>query len=259
MSGFRVVAVDFDLRRPALHDRLGGKMSPGLADAILGTAGHKTLYQETTEPGVSLVAAGVLPPERASSAVVGIEQVSELYDRLRKAGDYVIVDTGPLMIGADSTVVASAVDGLLMVVDATSVDRERLAAAAEQLRGARAPSSGSCSTAPSRCFRARTTATTTRRRRTSPGAARGAARSIPRRATTRRRRPRRPPSSSRPRAGASLQMVKSGPAERPRAVTVGVAGLGYWGTNLARNLDASPHADLRWCCDPRPGRARAPA
>ena len=37
-----------------------------------------------------------------------------------------------------------------------------------------------------------------------------------------------------------------------RAVTVGVAGLGYWGTNLARNLDASPHADLAWCCDPRP-------
>jgi predicted dehydrogenase len=47
-------------------------------------------------------------------------------------------------------------------------------------------------------------------------------------------------------------MVTSRPAERPRAVTVGVAGLGYWGTNLARNLDASPYADLRWCCDPRP-------
>jgi capsular exopolysaccharide synthesis family protein len=138
-SGFRVVAVDFDLRRPALHDRLGGWMSPGLADAILGTAGHKTLYQETSEPGVSLVAAGVLPPERASSAVVGVEQVSELYDHLRKAGDYVIVDTGPLMIGADSTVAASAVDGLLMVVDASSVTREQLSAAAEQLRGARAP------------------------------------------------------------------------------------------------------------------------
>ncbi len=138
-SGSRVVAIDFDLRRPSLHDRLGGKMSPGLADAILGTARHKSLFQETSEPGVSLVAAGVLPPERASSAVVGVEQVSELYDHLRKAGDYVIVDTGPLMIGADSTVAATAVDGLLMVVDATSVDRERLTAAAEQLRGARAP------------------------------------------------------------------------------------------------------------------------
>jgi predicted dehydrogenase len=32
---------------------------------------------------------------------------------------------------------------------------------------------------------------------------------------------------------------------------VGVAGLGYWGPNLARNLDALPECDLVWCCDGR--------
>jgi predicted dehydrogenase len=32
-------------------------------------------------------------------------------------------------------------------------------------------------------------------------------------------------------------------------VQVGVVGLGYWGPNLARNLDALPGATLRWCCD----------
>ncbi|PZR69007.1 MAG: hypothetical protein DLM63_02915, partial [Solirubrobacterales bacterium] len=35
------------------------------------------------------------------------------------------------------------------------------------------------------------------------------------------------------------------------AVTVGVVGLGYWGPNLARNLDALPGAELTWCCDGR--------
>jgi predicted dehydrogenase len=34
-------------------------------------------------------------------------------------------------------------------------------------------------------------------------------------------------------------------------VTVGVVGLGYWGPNLARNFDALPDAELRWCCDAR--------
>jgi predicted dehydrogenase len=34
-------------------------------------------------------------------------------------------------------------------------------------------------------------------------------------------------------------------------VRVGVAGLGYWGPNLARNLDALPGCELRWCCDER--------
>ncbi len=33
-------------------------------------------------------------------------------------------------------------------------------------------------------------------------------------------------------------------------VRIGVAGLGYWGPNLARNFAALPGAELRWCCDP---------
>jgi predicted dehydrogenase len=34
-----------------------------------------------------------------------------------------------------------------------------------------------------------------------------------------------------------------------RTVSVGVAGLGYWGPNLARNFDSLPGCELRWCCD----------
>ncbi len=36
-----------------------------------------------------------------------------------------------------------------------------------------------------------------------------------------------------------------------RTLAVGVAGLGYWGPNLARNFDGIPGAALAWCCDPR--------
>jgi predicted dehydrogenase len=31
---------------------------------------------------------------------------------------------------------------------------------------------------------------------------------------------------------------------------VAVAGLGYWGPNIARNLAALPDVELAWCCDP---------
>ena len=44
----------------------------------------------------------------------------------------------------------------------------------------------------------------------------------------------------------------------PSPVRVGVAGLGYWGPNLARNLTAIPGCELRWLCDPSAeARARA--
>ncbi len=42
----------------------------------------------------------------------------------------------------------------------------------------------------------------------------------------------------------------SAPAgERHRKVRVGVAGLGYWGPNLARNLSQLPGCELAWLCD----------
>ena len=37
-----------------------------------------------------------------------------------------------------------------------------------------------------------------------------------------------------------------------RSVRIGVAGLGYWGPNLARNVDHLPGAELAWGCDARP-------
>jgi predicted dehydrogenase len=42
-------------------------------------------------------------------------------------------------------------------------------------------------------------------------------------------------------------MKRGAAADSP--IRVGVVGLGYWGPNLARNLDRLPDADLRWICD----------
>jgi predicted dehydrogenase len=36
-----------------------------------------------------------------------------------------------------------------------------------------------------------------------------------------------------------------------QTLQVGVVGLGYWGPNLARNFEALPGSNLRWCCDGR--------
>jgi predicted dehydrogenase len=35
---------------------------------------------------------------------------------------------------------------------------------------------------------------------------------------------------------------------------VGIAGLGYWGSNIARNLDGLSGCELAWCCDADAGR-----
>ncbi len=37
-----------------------------------------------------------------------------------------------------------------------------------------------------------------------------------------------------------------------RTVRTAVAGLGYWGPNIARNLASIPGCELRWLCDASP-------
>jgi predicted dehydrogenase len=49
-------------------------------------------------------------------------------------------------------------------------------------------------------------------------------------------------------AGAGAETSGASGHERP-AVRVGVAGLGYWGPNLARNLAAIPGCEVTWLCD----------
>ena len=44
------------------------------------------------------------------------------------------------------------------------------------------------------------------------------------------------------------------PSAQGGAVRVAVVGLGYWGANVARNLDALTGCELAWCCDADPGR-----
>ena len=41
----------------------------------------------------------------------------------------------------------------------------------------------------------------------------------------------------------------SAPLEADTPIRVGVAGLGYWGPNLARNFAAIEGCELVWCCD----------
>src|SRR3954454_6887664 len=35
----------------------------------------------------------------------------------------------------------------------------------------------------------------------------------------------------------------------PQGIRVGVVGLGYWGPNLARNLNELEGCELAWCCE----------
>ena len=113
--GSRVVIVDCDMRRPACHRSTGVENKPGFVQCLTG---HVKLAQAILPvPGVVnlwVIPCGPIPPNPAevlSSPVAG-----DLLRRLRSEFDYVLVDSPPLLSVADSRILSTLTDAVVLVV-----------------------------------------------------------------------------------------------------------------------------------------------
>jgi polysaccharide biosynthesis transport protein len=130
-----VLAVDADLRRPALHTRLG------LADDVGDVRGLSTYLREehgveaavvpTELSSLRLVPAGPLPSH--PSALLGFPTSRAGLRALVDHADVVLIDTPPVTVGADASLVAMDSDAVLLVVDLAKVRLPDLRTAVDQL------------------------------------------------------------------------------------------------------------------------------
>jgi succinoglycan biosynthesis transport protein ExoP len=120
-GGRRVVMVDADLRRPALHELFDLPNVYGLSDLL---ADHTPFADTdwpkgTLETGVKdlhLIPAG--PPPVDPSLLLTHPRLRELIDVLKKQADIVLLDSPPELVGPDSSVLASVADGTVLVARA---------------------------------------------------------------------------------------------------------------------------------------------
>lgn len=112
-SGKTVLLIDADFRLGRLHTVFGLSPSVGLANILAGKATLSEAIQASVVPGLFVLAAGAVPPNPAE--LLTSPRFKELLDQLR-VYDFVLVDTPPLLAVTDPSVVASHVDGVLLVV-----------------------------------------------------------------------------------------------------------------------------------------------
>jgi capsular exopolysaccharide synthesis family protein len=139
-SGRRVIVVDCDLRRPRLHALFELQESPGMTTMVLDESAEAPL-QATMIPQLWLLASGPLPPN--PSELLASERMVRIIARLADQADMVLFDSPPVgvvlfdspPVGAvsDAAVLATRVDGVLLVVDAGRTRRDVARQAKEQL------------------------------------------------------------------------------------------------------------------------------
>ncbi len=112
----RVILVDSDLRRPGLHKVFGLSNKAGLTNLILDeTLPLDEVLQQTDLEGLRVLTSGPLPPNAAD--VLNSAEMARIIDRLRDHADLVIFDSPPVLVVADSVILAGKLGYTLMVVD----------------------------------------------------------------------------------------------------------------------------------------------
>src|ERR1035437_3280833 len=115
-AGSRVLLVDADLRKGALHERFGVPAEPGLAEVLSKGAAWETIVQATKFSNLFILPAGAFTAN-SSELFIGGATKRVVRDPAGKY-DYVILDTVPVMAADDVTSLAPQVDGVLFVIRA---------------------------------------------------------------------------------------------------------------------------------------------
>jgi protein-tyrosine kinase len=112
--GRRALIIDADLRNPGLHRHLGTSSSPGLSEYLMGEADEFSCMQRGTMENLFFVPAGRVVQGAAELLANG--RLKLLLQRVEPLFDWIILDSAPVLPVSDSTIVAGACDGVVMVV-----------------------------------------------------------------------------------------------------------------------------------------------
>lgn len=130
--GKRVVAIDCDLRRPALHKAFSLENQQGMSEYLSGQARWENLVIADAAPNVSVITCGLIPPN--PTELLSGPLFSALIESLRERFDVVIVDAPPILGLADAAIIGAALEGTVLVMESGRNYRGSLRTSVARLR-----------------------------------------------------------------------------------------------------------------------------
>lgn len=129
--GNKVVIVDCDFRRPAVHKEFGVRSSPGLVEVLTGEVSLDDVIQKDPISGAQFLVVGGRTPSPAE--LLGSAQMKQLLATLSNSYDLVIIDSAPVVAVSDTRVLARLADKTVFLVRWADTPREIAIAALQQI------------------------------------------------------------------------------------------------------------------------------
>lgn len=113
LTNKKVVIIDCDMRKPRIHRLFSLSNIIGLSHILSNQAELEECLQSSGIENLSILTAGVIPPN--PSELISSNGMKMLLDRLSSNFDFILIDSPPLPLVADSQVLSTFVDGTIIV------------------------------------------------------------------------------------------------------------------------------------------------
>jgi receptor protein-tyrosine kinase len=122
LAGNMTLLVDFDFRRPVMHNLFQVERAPGATDFLLGNAPLAACLKRVAGTNLFLMTAGT--SVKNPLELLNLREVRGLFQDLPKWFNWVILDSPPLLFSADANLLGTLTDGTILVVrvGATTID-----------------------------------------------------------------------------------------------------------------------------------------
>jgi capsular exopolysaccharide synthesis family protein len=134
-NSLNVIAVDGDLRLPRLHTIFGLAQEDGLSNSLPGGKFNGCL-KNTQLNGLKVITSGEVPPNPAE--LLTSPNLAKLIKGLTSVANIVLIDCPPVLTTADASILASVVDGVVVVLKAGKSDSQAAKSTVEVLRRVKA-------------------------------------------------------------------------------------------------------------------------
>jgi len=130
----KILLVDCDIRKPKIKNHIKFEFEHGLEDVLSGKCSIEDAIVFSSQDNLAVLP--TLSGRSAATELLESPVMSRVIEDIRKAYDYVIIDTSPVLSTTDPLVVGARADGIIMAIKTGATQRDTVEHAMDLLRQA---------------------------------------------------------------------------------------------------------------------------
>ncbi|MFH2049690.1 MAG: CpsD/CapB family tyrosine-protein kinase [bacterium] len=130
-KGMKTLLIDADLRRPTVHKFFAMERDNGLAEILADNYNPVDMIKHTEMENLHIMTAGKRVP--SPTDIFDAQSIGRIVDEMKFYYDIILVDCAPVLPVSDPMLLASKLDGIVLVVKAGATQKEVVERAVEIL------------------------------------------------------------------------------------------------------------------------------